>query len=184
MLHVAKEGYELLNRKREVLLMEVMRLVANSSKLKKSLKEYLKKNSLNLKQYQLDKGLENFDILKAFVSDKLQLEIKNKGIMGVPVFNVSRLNDVPFPKIGQMLSTAHFDQINKEKNDFFAVLFEYITVMSSLKKLLAEVKKTQKRVKALEEIFIPEYLETIKYIQDFLEENDREEFVRRKRIKK
>ena len=50
-------------------------------------------------------------------------------------------------------------------------------------KLAYEIKKTQRRVNALENIFIPEFREIIKFIQDTLEERERETFFQLKRIK-
>ncbi|MBD3182512.1 V-type ATP synthase subunit D, partial [Candidatus Poribacteria bacterium] len=50
-------------------------------------------------------------------------------------------------------------------------------------RLAAEIRKTQRRVNALENIFIPEYEETVKAIEEVLEENEREEFIRKKKVK-
>ena len=51
-------------------------------------------------------------------------------------------------------------------------------------RLAAEIHKTQRRVNALENIFIPEYEESVRYISTALEESEREEFFRRKMVKK
>jgi V/A-type H+-transporting ATPase subunit D len=50
-------------------------------------------------------------------------------------------------------------------------------------RLANEIKKTQRRVNALENIFIPDYQQTVKAIEEVLEENDREEFIRKKKVK-
>jgi V/A-type H+-transporting ATPase subunit D len=53
----------------------------------------------------------------------------------------------------------------------------------SLVRLAKEIQKTIRRVNALEKIFIPDYRETVKYIEDSLEESDREAFFILKLVK-
>jgi len=48
----------------------------------------------------------------------------------------------------------------------------------SVRRIARELKKTQRRVNALERIFIPNFEDTIRFIQDNLEEQDREEIFR------
>jgi V/A-type H+-transporting ATPase subunit D len=61
---------------------------------------------------------------------------------------------------------------------------ELAEVENSVYKLAVEIKKTQKRANALENIQIPKYQDIVKYIQDALEEKDREDFFRLKVVKK
>ena len=56
-------------------------------------------------------------------------------------------------------------------------------IENSAFKLAVEIKKTQKRANALEKIQIPRYTREIKFIQEVLEEKEREDFFRLKKVK-
>ncbi len=83
-----------------------------------------------------------------------------------------------------MNTSVHFDTAATEFTDVIPLLIEYAQANLTLTRLANEIKKTQRRVNALENIFIPDNQDTIKYISDVLEENEREDFFRRKKIKK
>ena len=60
---------------------------------------------------------------------------------------------------------------------------ELAELENSVYKLAMEIKKTQKRANALDKIQIPKYESTIKYIEEVLEEKEREDFFRLKKVK-
>ena len=64
-----------------------------------------------------------------------------------------------------------------------SIIYKWSEVEISVWRLAAEIRKTQRRVNALENIFIPGYADTVKAIEDVLEESDREEFIRKKKVK-
>ena len=80
-------------------------------------------------------------------------------------------------------SVPEFDDAGENFRAALEVLGEYVTRMGSVWRLATEIKKTQRRINALENIFIPQYDETASYIEGVLEENEREEFFRQKRVK-
>jgi V/A-type H+-transporting ATPase subunit D len=63
------------------------------------------------------------------------------------------------------------------------LIYELAEIENSVYKLAMEIKKTQKRANALEKIQIPRYEDTIKYIDSVLQEKEREDFFRLKRVK-
>ena len=63
------------------------------------------------------------------------------------------------------------------------MIYELAEIDNSIFKLAKEVQKTQKRTNALQHIQIPKYKEQVKYIQESLEEKEREDFFRLKRVK-
>jgi V/A-type H+/Na+-transporting ATPase subunit D len=60
---------------------------------------------------------------------------------------------------------------------------ELAQILSTVWRMVHELQKTQRRVSALEHVFIPEYEETVGYIEDVLEEREREELSRMKQVK-
>ena len=63
------------------------------------------------------------------------------------------------------------------------MIYELAEIDNSIFKLAKEIQKTQKRTNALQHIQIPRYRERVKYIQEALEEKEREDFFRLKRVK-
>jgi len=83
-----------------------------------------------------------------------------------------------------LLSThSEFDETIKKANEALKKIIEVAEVEGSIQLLGKEIEKTKRRVNALEYIFIPRLLATISYIERQLEEREREDFFRRKRMK-
>ena len=63
------------------------------------------------------------------------------------------------------------------------LIYELAEIENAVYKIAMEIKKTGKRANALDKIQIPRYEEAVKYIQDVLEEKEREDFFRLKKVK-
>lgn len=63
------------------------------------------------------------------------------------------------------------------------LIYELAEIENAVFKIAMEIKKTGKRANALDKIQIPRYEEAVKYIQDVLEEKEREDFFRLKKVK-
>jgi V/A-type H+-transporting ATPase subunit D len=83
-----------------------------------------------------------------------------------------------------METSEAVDRCAEELQEVLSILSEYAETTISVWRLAHEIRKTQRRVNALEDLFIPRYDATIKKIEEVLEESEREEFFRRKRLKK
>lgn len=183
-LGVAEEGYDLLKQKREVLVMDLMRLFYNIRRTKNELRVQLKNSITYLKEYKALKGQQNLRSLQLAVKGPLKVELKERSVMGVPLIKLMLSEEHKKPHVGLLNGCAYLDHILLEIPLLSKAICEHIGDYYSLKRVSIEVKKTQRREKALENLFIPTYHSIIKYIQDSLEENDRSEFVLRKRVKK
>jgi len=182
-LAFAKEGYELLDRKREVLIMELMQLIHTIKNLQRQLAEQLKSAYSEFQDAYIEMGSEEIERANFAYLEPLELSIRERSVMGVPIPEVSTVSQPQKTKIGMMGSSPKFDSSSSKFLDVIPLLIEYAQANLTLTRLANEIKKTQRRVNALENIFIPDNEDTIKYITDVLEENDREDFFRRKRIK-
>ena len=182
-LSFAKEGYELLDRKREVLIMELMQLIHSIKNLQRELASRLKSAYSEFQDAYVEMGSEEIERANFAYLEPLELTIRERSVMGVPIPEVSAAKQLKKTKIGMLGSSPKFDSSSKKFLDVIPLLIEYAQANLTLTRLANEIKKTQRRVNALENIFIPDNEDTIKYITDVLEENDREDFFRRKRIK-
>jgi len=183
-LSFAREGYQLLDRKREVLIMELMQLIHTIKNLQRRLADQLKIAYAEFQEAYIEMGSEEIERANYAYLEPLTLSIRERSVMGVPIPEVSAAKKLEKIKLGMMNSSPKFDSSSSKFLEVIPLLIEYAQANLTLTRLANEIKKTQRRVNALENIFIPDNEETIKYISDVLEENDREDFFRRKRIKK
>ena len=104
--------------------------------------------------------------------------------MGVPVATIQGGKDAAAGLQASPEGTGPaLDEVRQKFNDLVSIMYEWSEVEASVWRLAAEIRKTQRRVNALENIFIPQYESTVKAIEEVLEESDREEFIRKKKVK-
>lgn len=184
-LEFAQEGYDLLEQKREVLVMEVMGLIEEFRCCKKEVEESLGRAYAQLRTATMvcgKKGVEKA-ALSAVCCENIR--IKDRSIMGivVPIVTYSRSKDC-CNQYGFQETSYCLDKTVKEFSECMGKLARLAQIEITLWRLAAELKKTQRRANALHSIFIPEYRDTIKYLEDNLEEKEREELFQLKRVKK
>ena len=180
-LSLASLGYDLLDRKRNILIREMMELIDTANMIQNKIDTTYEQAYIALQKANITLGIAG-DIASA-VPVETGLEITFRSVMGVEIPIVSLEEIKPVLNYG-------FSSSNSALDDAF-ILFLHVKKLTSI---LAEIensvyrlanatKKTQKRANALKNIIIPRFQETIKFISDALEEKDREEFSRLKVIK-
>ncbi len=183
-LRFAREGYDILNRKREVLTTELIRVAHDAEAVQKEVDELLEKAYAALEVAQLTAGQERVEWAALAANKTMEVSLKYRGIMGVaiPMIDASEA----LPEIPYSLSDTNVS-LDQSYVAFRKVL-ERIPELSRLTtivfRLAGELRKTQRRVNALQHVFIPDYEETIQFIESSLEERDREDTFRLKLLKK
>lgn len=173
-LAVSTEGYELLEQKREILVMELMKILERVKELEEKMYACIKKAYPALKSMLVALGGDRVEHLGQGISYDFNITTKPVSLAGM---NFTSL-DVDLPQ-RQLFSSflGSFADSDEVMADFFELL-ELITQMAGLRtiawRLAREVKKTQRRVNALDKFVIPQNKETIKYIDGVLEERERE----------
>lgn len=173
-LAVAEDGYELLEQKREILVMELMHLVDKVKVLEQKINKKVESAYPELKKMLMQVGGDRIErISKAIHYDFV---ITEKPVVAAGMsFNTI---DVELPKKQLFYSyTDSFANTDKVMLDFFdllALLTEMASIRTMVWHLATEVKKTQRRVNALDKMVIPQNRETKKYIESVLEERERE----------
>ena len=181
-----KNGYKLLKMKRDGLFHEFRTLLSEMIKAKRDLTDAyrLAKTRIDLAN-AIEGGLA---VRAAAIANSAhpEVEVERRNIMGVVVPSVTGSNlKSTFTErgIGFIGSSPYID----EASDSFSELIEKIVKASemeaTLKRLLAEIEATKRRVNALEFKVIPELEAAKVFIQLRLEEMEREETFRLKRFK-
>lgn len=180
-LKQARNGYQLIDRKRNVLIKEMVALNDKVRELRDSITTVYQQAYQKLQLANVSLGV--ISEIANTVAIEQSIKITYRSIMGVEIPNVS-IEDVPlkfeygFESTNSLLDETyiHFNQVKK-----LTVLLAEID--NSLYRLAYAIRKTQKRANALKNISIPTMETNIKYITDLLEEKEREEFTCLKIIK-
>lgn len=173
-LEISTEGYDLLEQKREILVMELMRLVEKVKLLEKKMDKCIEKAYPSLKNMLMTVGTDRTERIAHSVDYKFALSEKPVMISGMQFSTL----DVTLPKPQLFYSFRDtFPETDKVQGDFFellTVLTQLASIRTVVWRLAMEVKKTQRRVNALDKIVIPQDKDTVKYIEGVLEERERE----------
>ena len=180
-LDLARVGFELLDRKRNIIVREMMALIDRAEAIQSSIDSCYAEAYLALQRANIAHGVCE-DIAEA-VPVENGLSLTTRSVMGVEIPLV-QLDAQPLELTYGFMSTSSlvdeayikFDQVEK-------LTAELAEVENSVYRLATTVNKTQKRANALKNIIIPRFTATVKFITDSLEEKEREDFSRLKVIK-
>ena len=180
-LELAKVGYDLLDRKRNILIRETMGLIDSAADIRSRIGESYRVAYQALEEANMSMGI--VDEFAAFVPVENGLTISSRSVMGVEIPTVS-LDPVPTDNyFGFRRTTAKLDEAYRRFNEVKQLTAELAQTENSVYRLATGIKKAQKRANALKNIIIPRFEEQVKTITSALDEKDREEFSRLKVIK-
>lgn len=182
-LNLAKTGYDLLDKKRNILIHEMMQLMETTDRLQGKIEQTFGAAYHALQRANMTTGIRQ-DLAEDVPEDN-SLQLRYRSVMGVEIPIVTC--DKSMPKqipYGIISSNSALDEAYLrfvEVKHLSALIAE---VENSVYRLAIAIKKTQKRANALKNIIIPESEAMVKNITAVLEEKEREEFARMKLIKK
>ena len=182
-LKIAQEGYEILDKKRQVLTSELIRAAHDATAQQTEVWQKLDAAYNTLTQARLSMGRERLMWTALAVSKSVEVEIKLHSVMGVVIPRVEVHGAPPETPYGLGSTTVALDEATTQFRDVLAEIPRLSETLAATWRLAHELQKTQRRVNALHYIFIPEYEEAIAAIENALEEREREETFRLKRLK-
>ena len=183
-LALASQGYELMDKKRNILLRELMGLIDQAKEIHSEIDTTYTEAYKALQLANMELGIHFVEEMAASVPVENSIRIKTRSIMGT---EIPLVQHEPAP---MTLSYAYYS--TRESLDAARMNFEKVKdltiklsmVENSAYRLAASIRKTQKRANALKNITIPMYQALVTDITNALEEKDREEFTRLKIIKR
>ena len=180
-LDLARVGFELLDRKRNIIVREMMALIDRAASIQSRIDDGYTKAYLALQRANVAHGI-CADIAAA-VPVENGLSLSSRSVMGVEI-PIVKLDPQPVElNYGFVSSSALVDEAYIRFDEVKKLTAELAEVENSVYRLATAVNKTQKRANALKNIIIPRLTSTVKYITDSLEEKEREDFSRLKVIK-
>ena len=174
-LSLAKLGYDLMDRKRNILIREMVSLVDQAKSIRGEIEDTY------AKAYR---ALQAANITMGVIDVEHGVHITYRSVMGVEIPKVTLESTLPSRAYGFMDTNSQFDLAYASFQRAKELTIVLAEVENSVCRLANEIKKTQRRANALHNIIIPQFESTIKMITDSLEEKEREEFSRLKVIKR
>jgi len=184
---LAEKGHDLLREKRDALIAEFLDVVSEVRGARKEAEDKLKEAFDYLIIAQAGLGVEEVRQLSLMTPQEISLDFSSRSIMGVsvPILELEKelTRNVTDRGYGFMDSSAAVDKCARSFEEALEKLIKLAELEEAVRKLAGEVEKTKRRVNALEYVMIPRLKATRKYIQMRLEEMERENFTRLKKIK-
>ncbi|MDD3746908.1 MAG: V-type ATP synthase subunit D [Anaerostipes sp.] len=182
-LQLANQGYDLMDKKRNILIRELMDLIDEAKNIQNQIDMTFTYAYKCLQRANIENGINNVASLAYTVPVEDSIQLKSRSIMGteIPLVDFIEGRNSPsytFGNTKESVDTAR-DAFRKVKE----LTIRLSEVENSAYRLAASIKKTQKRANALKNITIPMYSNLVYNISNALEEKEREEFTRLKVIK-
>ncbi len=178
-----RKAHDLLEDKRDILLLEVSRRAGEAAKVREELNRSLKEAYELLESTTVVMGTKELETAGKIPRISFDLTSSKRKVMGVTTVSFQLANIKR--TIGYDISrpTVLLDDTSERFFQALPLIIRVAELESTLFRLVEEVKKTQQRINALEQSLIPRYAATVSLITSVLEERDREEFVRVKKVK-
>lgn len=183
-LSTAQRGHKLLKDKSD----EMIRKFSVIIKEAKLLRDEIESDVAELfKSFALASALESdgaMDRAFALPAFSVKAETGVASVMGVEVPSVTVKsegeNKLPYA-YGEI--TVEADESVKKASELLPKMVNLACVEKKVRVLASEIERNKRRVNALEYIMIPQLEETIKYIKDKLDENERASVIRIMKVK-
>ncbi len=183
-LDMATEGYNLLEQKREILVMEMMRLLDRVQNVQKELRQRQETAYRTLRRAIAQNGLMHLRNVASGIHYEHTVTLESQLLAGFRIPKIQAEHTEFHSQFGFAGTDALVDATMQQFLQFLEAIASLAELETTVMLLARELKKTQRRVNALEHIFIPDYKATLHYIGESLESKELDSFFTSKLIKK
>ncbi|MDE1851944.1 MAG: V-type ATP synthase subunit D [Candidatus Micrarchaeota archaeon] len=182
-INIARKGHSILKRKREVLVIEFLKLLKESKESRNILNEMIRQAYVMVTTASTYVGNYELEEVALYMKEAEPVKMTIKNIMGVRIPVISRAQEST-PQTGFMSSSLAVDDLSDTFTKVTDAIIDTAQREQGLKRLVLEIDKTKRRVNALDYKIIPNLKNQSKYIRMRLEEMDRDTFSALKHVKK
>ncbi len=181
---IAKKGHSILKKKREVLVLEFLKLLKNTGNDREKMYEILQKAYGILGTGYAYAGSMELEEAANYIKEYGSIGISIKNIMGVKVPEIDRGENEVAVMLNMLSASVAVDDINESFTNALESIINVAQREQGLRRIVLEIEKTKRRVNAMDYIVIPRYNAQAKYISTRLEEMNRDTFSALKHVKK
>ena len=183
-LALATQGYDLMDKKRNILIQELFHLIEEASSIQSEINSTFTRAYKALQIANIELGIHSVEEIAASVPVTDSITIKTRSIMGTEIPLVEYEKEPLRPAFSYYGTRESLDVALACFNKVKELTIRLSMIENSAYRLATNIKKTQKRANALKNITIPTYKNLSAHISNALEEKEREEFTRLKVIKR
>ena len=181
---IAERGRDLLREKLNALMIELFENVRQIAELRERSHALLREAYDLFIEARMVHGLAKLEQFAVGVEDRFELNTRTRNVIGVTLpevqVKVSPIRTAPY---NLLATSAKLDEATMKMTEAVKAMTELSSAEASTRKLAEAIASTKRRVNSLDYVIIPRVLHSIRYIQMHLEEREREDFFRLKRIK-
>ena len=182
-LRFAREGYEILDRKREALTTELVRIAREAEQVQRRVWKLMETAYAAMRKARLTMGTNRVEWAALAANKTVDMHLKFRGIMGVAIPVIEASGEPPEMLYSLGDTNSALDEAAANFREVLMLTPELSMLVTTVWRLAGELRKTQHRVNALQHIFIPAYEAMVSFIVSSLEEREREETFRLKWLK-
>ncbi len=181
---MAQSGHDLLEQKRQVLMMELVRYIDSAKEIQEEVAKVFSEAYDVLTKANISLGIDTVGDISESIPVTADITVRLHSVMGVEIPDIDPLNGSAIPSYSFHGSSGAMDAAYAKFRQVMALLARLAEIETSVCRLALQIRKTHRRVNALEKVVIPKDLADIRFITDVLEESDREDFTRMKLAQK
>ena len=182
-LALSRQGFELMDKKRNILIREMMELIDQAKDIQSQIDVTFRAAYAALQKANMEMGIAFVQQVSYTVPLEDSIRIKTRSVMGTEIPLVKHIEEVRNPVYSFYGTTESLDHAKSCFEKVKDLTIRLSMIENAAYRLAYNIKKTQKRANALKNITIPNYEALVKTIDNALEEKEREEFTRLKVIK-
>lgn len=183
-LALAKQGYDLMDKKRNILIRELMDLINEARDIQDEIDTTFTYAYQCLQRANIEHGISMVSQLAYTVPIENSITIQTRSIMGTEIPHVKYTPGINTPTYSFSTTRESIDLATEAFRKVKDLTVKLSMVENAAYRLASNIKKTQKRANALQNITIPMYSQLVYNITNALEEKEREDFTRLKVIKR
>ena len=183
-LDFSKKGFELLDKKRNVLIRNLMEFMDQAKEIQQKMQKIFKEAYEALTVANISLGINEVNEVARSIPQTTEFTILTYSVMGVEISQIKYEKHDIIPYYSFYHTNTALDVALQKFQQVKYLLYELAEIEDSVYKLAIEIKRTQKRTNALKNIQIPKYESMVKHISEVLEEKEREDFFRLKVLKR
>jgi V/A-type H+-transporting ATPase subunit D len=176
----AESGHDLLEQKRQVLMMELVRHIDSARDLQRDVITIFDDSYKALQKANISLGIDTVEDIAGSVPVTDEIMVRLRSVMGVEIPDIDEIDCSIKPSYSFIDSTSAMDDAYLSFRNVLSTLLKLAEVETSVYRLAVQIRRTHRRVNALEKVVIPANENESAFINGVLEEGEREDFVRMK----
>ena len=185
-IELSERGHDTLEKKRDGLIMEFMEILDQAQDVREDMEDNYEEAQRAIDMARAMEGDVAVRGAAAALKEHPEITTQSKNIMGVvvPQIESSKVKkDLEERGYGVLGTSARIDEAAEAYEELLETIILAAEVETAMKKMLDEIETTKRRVNALEFKLLPDLRENQEFIEQKLEEQEREEIFRMKKIK-